>query len=102
MKILALDTSGKSISAAILENETVLFEMIYNLETHHSEVLLPALDWMRKGKTGIDMMDFDLFACTTGPGAFTGLRIGLSTIKGLALASGKPGDRDFDIGGIGI
>ncbi|MDD5167867.1 MAG: tRNA (adenosine(37)-N6)-threonylcarbamoyltransferase complex dimerization subunit type 1 TsaB [Syntrophales bacterium] len=89
MKILAIDTSGKSAGLAILDDENVLAEMLLNMEIHHSESLLPAIDHLCR-ETHIDIRQIDLFACTTGPGSFTGLRIGLSTVKGLALATGKP------------
>jgi tRNA threonylcarbamoyladenosine biosynthesis protein TsaB len=89
MKILAIDTSSKSASLAILENESLLSEIIVNAEIHHSKVLMPALDDICR-MIGITVQEMDLFVCTTGPGSFTGLRIGLSTVKGLALATGKP------------
>jgi len=89
MKILAVDTSGKSTSLAILENESILDEIMFNLEIHHSEIVMPALNFLCQ-TAGINIKEIDLYACTTGPGSFTGLRIGLSTIKGLALATGKP------------
>ncbi|MDQ5986930.1 MAG: tRNA threonylcarbamoyladenosine biosynthesis protein TsaB [Syntrophus sp. SKADARSKE-3] len=89
MKILAIDTSGQSAGLAILEDDNPLYEININMEIHHSEILLPALDDMCRA-TGIAVKDMDLFACTTGPGSFTGLRIGLSTVKGMAMATGKP------------
>ena len=89
MKILAIDTSGKSAALAILEDETVLSESLLSLDVHHSEVLLPAVDHLCRA-AGMAIGDMDLFACTTGPGSFTGLRIGLSTVKGLALALSRP------------
>jgi tRNA threonylcarbamoyladenosine biosynthesis protein TsaB len=59
------------------------------LGRHHAEVLLPAIDRLLL-LTGLTPADVDLLACTVGPGSFTGLRIGVSTVKGLALATGKP------------
>ena len=89
MKILALDTSGKSASVAILDDGCLIQEITLNRDVHHSEVLLPAIDQICRD-TGVAVQAMDLFVCTTGPGSFTGLRIGLSTVKGLALTTGKP------------
>lgn len=89
MKILAIDTSGQSAGVAILEDGLLLQEMTVIRDVHHSEVLLPAVNLLCEA-TGLTVRDIDLFACTTGPGSFTGLRIGLSTTKGLALATEKP------------
>jgi tRNA threonylcarbamoyladenosine biosynthesis protein TsaB len=89
MKILAADTSGKSAAVAILEEDSIVGEILLNTEMHHSENLLPALDRLCQ-MTGMSVSQVDLFVCTTGPGSFTGLRIGLGTMKGLALATGKP------------
>ena len=89
MKILAFDTSGKSASLAVLEDEHVLGEIFLDLDIHHSEILLPAVDDLCR-TTGVGIQAMDLFACTEGPGSFTGLRIGLATMKGLVLATGKP------------
>lgn len=89
MKILAIDTSGKSASIAILENESVLNEILFNVENRHSEILLPAVESLCRS-AGVKVKEMDLFVCTIGPGSFTGLRIGVSTAKGLALATGKP------------
>lgn len=89
MLILALDTSTQSASVALLENSELLYEININLGIHHSLVVLPALrDLCELSRVNIHNIDF--FACTVGPGAFTGLRVGISTIKGIALAIGKP------------
>jgi tRNA threonylcarbamoyladenosine biosynthesis protein TsaB len=89
MRILAFDTSSKTASVSILCDEVVLYETIINMGLNHSEVLLPVIEHACY-QTGIKINDFDLFACTIGPGSFTGLRIGASTLKGFTLASGKP------------
>lgn len=89
MLILALDTSTKSASVALLENSEILYEININLGVNHSLVVLPALqDLCRISNIAIGTID--LFVCTIGPGSFTGLRIGVSTLKGLAFAAGKP------------
>ncbi len=89
MNILALDTSGVTASVALLQDETVLAEMFINLGRNHSEILLPSIDQLLIA-TGLELSAVDVFACTVGPGSFTGIRIGVGTIKGLALASDRP------------
>lgn len=89
MLTLAIDCATKSIGLALLEEEDVCAEVYLNLGRHHTEILLPALDklFLLAGRTTEDV---DLLACTVGPGSFTGLRIGVSTVKGLALAMARP------------
>ncbi|MDI6741598.1 MAG: tRNA (adenosine(37)-N6)-threonylcarbamoyltransferase complex dimerization subunit type 1 TsaB [Smithella sp.] len=89
MLILAFDTSSKTASVAVLQDNTVLYESLINIGLNHSEVLLPGIEQACL-RTGIKISEFDLFACTIGPGSFTGLRIGASTMKGFMLATGKP------------
>jgi tRNA threonylcarbamoyladenosine biosynthesis protein TsaB len=89
MLTLAIDTSTKSVSIALLRDSDILSEIFFNLDVNHSLVLLPALDDLLR-LSNIQAGEIDLFACTMGPGSFTGLRVGASTIKGLALATGKP------------
>ncbi len=89
MLILAIDTSAKSASIALLRDGDILSEILINLDVNHSVVLLPALDDLLK-LSRIEPGEIDLFACTMGPGSFTGLRVGASTVKGLALAEGRP------------
>ena len=89
MLILAIDTSTQSASIALLDNSEILCEININLDVNHSVVVLPAVhDLCRISR--IEIGDIDLFACTRGPGSFTGLRVGISTLKGIALATGKP------------
>ena len=89
MNILAIDTSGVTASVAILRDENVLAEIFLNLGRNHSEILLPSIDHLLIA-TGLDLKAIDVFACTVGPGSFTGIRIGVSTVKGLALAVDRP------------
>ena len=89
MLTLAFDTSSKTASVAILHDEIILYDAIVNTGFNHSEVILPAIDHACI-QTGIKITEIDLFACTLGPGSFTGLRIGASTLKGFMLATGKP------------
>jgi tRNA threonylcarbamoyladenosine biosynthesis protein TsaB len=89
MFTLAFDTSSKTASVSILNNDIVLYDTLINVGLNHSEVLLPAID-QACIQTGIKITDIDLFACTIGPGSFTGLRIGASTLKGFMIGTGKP------------
>ncbi|MGO9136765.1 MAG: tRNA (adenosine(37)-N6)-threonylcarbamoyltransferase complex dimerization subunit type 1 TsaB [Syntrophales bacterium] len=89
MLTLAIDTSTKSASIALLRDSDILSEIFFNLDVNHSLVLLPALDHLLR-LSRVEAGGIDLFACTMGPGSFTGLRVGASTVKGLALATGKP------------
>lgn len=88
MLILAFDTSSKTVSVAIVRDTAVLREVVMNTGQNSSEVLLPAIENACLA-TGVKISDIDLFACTLGPGSFTGLRIGLSTLKGFLTATGK-------------
>lgn len=89
MLTLAFDTSSKTASVAILQDSVVVYELMINLGINHSEVLLSSIDEICK-RTGVQVSNIDFFACTLGPGSFTGLRIGVSTLKGLMFATGKP------------
>ncbi len=89
MLILALDSTALAASVALCEDETLLAEFTINTGHTHSETLLPMVESAFK-VTGRTMEDVDLFACTAGPGSFTGVRIGAATIKGLAFGRGKP------------
>ncbi|HTZ40153.1 MAG TPA: tRNA (adenosine(37)-N6)-threonylcarbamoyltransferase complex dimerization subunit type 1 TsaB [Syntrophales bacterium] len=89
MITLAIDTATKTAGVALLRDETLLVEYFFNLDVNHSETVLPAVH-QGLARAGIDVDDVDLFALTLGPGSFTGLRIGASTVKGLAVATGKP------------
>lgn len=85
MKILAVDTSTMAGSVAIFDDASLLGEVNISSRITHSRRLLNAIDVLLKS-TGLELKDIDYFAAAIGPGSFTGLRIGLSTIKGLALA----------------
>ena len=84
MITLAIDTATKTAGVALLRDETVLVEYFFNLSVNHSETVLPAAH-EGLALAGIAIDEVDLFALTVGPGSFTGLRIGASTVKGLAL-----------------
>ena len=89
MKILALETSAKSVSVAVVENGAVLASAYQNMGLTHSVTLMPLLDSMLKN-AGLTAKDMSLIAVAAGPGSFTGLRIGVSAAKGLAWAKELP------------
>lgn len=89
MKILALETSAKSVSVAVLEDGKVLGSAYQNIGLTHSRTLMPLLDGMLKNSE-LTLDDMDLIAVAAGPGSFTGLRIGVSAAKGLAWAQSLP------------
>ena len=89
MKICALETSGPVAGIAVVEDSITVAEYNIQYDITHSQTLLPMLDQV-KSITGLDMNDIDAYAVAAGPGSFTGLRIGIATVKGLALATGKP------------
>ncbi len=97
MNILAIDTTAKTASAAIVfhdgckapKSAKIIASSSQNGTMTHSETMLPMIEQMLK-RTGMSISDIDLFALSAGPGSFTGVRIGVSLIKGLAFGSDKP------------
>ena len=83
MKILAIDTSSSICSVAILEDDKLIDKNELNDGKTHSENLMPLLDEILK-RNSIDIKNIDLIACCVGPGSFTGIRIGVATIKPIA------------------
>lgn len=86
--IVGIDTSTKGGSCALMRGEECLGEVTL-APRPHSETLVPALEFLL-GQVGLRPADADAFAVAGGPGAFTGLRIGVTTAKGLAVANRKP------------
>jgi tRNA threonylcarbamoyladenosine biosynthesis protein TsaB len=89
MKILAVDTATKSCSVAIIEAGSLSTELTSLKDQTHSKHLMELIH-NALGISGFGAADIDGLAVTIGPGSFTGLRIGVSTIKGLAHALDKP------------
>jgi len=87
--ILAADTSLPILSVAVVRDGELLGATAVEGRSSRNEKLLPAIDWLLS-EAGIDRRSIDLFAVTRGPGSFTGVRIGLATIQGMALALDKP------------
>lgn len=89
MKILSLDSTAVVSTVAVCDDEKLLAQFTLNNGNTHSEALLPMIEYSLKLlKMNID--DIDLFACSAGPGSFTGVRIGVATVKGLAFGKNKP------------
>lgn len=89
MITLAIECATQTVGIALLDQKKILAEVYLDAGGGHAEVLLPALEKLFL-MTGLTTERIDLLACTIGPGSFTGVRIGVSTIKGLAIAMGKP------------
>lgn len=90
MKVLALETATSTGSFAILDDRGGLIaETRVNITVTHSERLMSSVAWLLSA-SGLTMNDIDAFAVSIGPGSFTGLRIGLSTVKGFCFATGRP------------
>ena len=88
MKILAIDTSGPVCGVAVMDGGAVVYEAATVNKMTHSVNLLPMIDAATQA-TGLTVADMDRLACVTGPGSFTGVRIGVSTVKGLAHGAGN-------------
>lgn len=88
MKILSLDSTSVTASAAITENGKTLSENFINNGLTHSQTLMPLVE-KTLAESGISIKDIDLFAVTNGPGSFTGVRIGIASVKGMADALNK-------------
>ncbi|MCD7918119.1 MAG: tRNA (adenosine(37)-N6)-threonylcarbamoyltransferase complex dimerization subunit type 1 TsaB [Clostridiales bacterium] len=89
MNILALESSARAASVAVCRDAFLLAESCQNNGMTHSTTLLPMCESLLE-QVGLTLHDIDLIACANGPGSFTGLRIGLSTAKGLAWPEEKP------------
>jgi len=90
MKILAVDTSEQSCSIALVEDKVPMCDAFHLNRLTHSITLMDMVVNMVEKRAGITIHDIDGFGVTCGPGSFTGLRIGISVVKGLACATSKP------------
>ena len=88
-KILAVDSSSMTGSVALFQGEQLVAESLLNVRSTHSEKLLKQIDLLL-AEAGWQLAELDLLAAVTGPGSFTGLRIGITTVKGLAQVIDKP------------
>ncbi|HYS17822.1 MAG TPA: tRNA (adenosine(37)-N6)-threonylcarbamoyltransferase complex dimerization subunit type 1 TsaB [Candidatus Binatia bacterium] len=89
MRVLAVETSTLSGGAALLDGELVVGEYSLDVRVTHSERLMAAIDRLLSDASWT-VADLEGLAVAVGPGSFTGLRVGLSTVKGLALALSIP------------
>jgi tRNA threonylcarbamoyladenosine biosynthesis protein TsaB len=89
MKILAVDTATRSCSVSLVDGARVLAEVTSQSAETHSRHLLQLIQQVAR-TAGVDLVRLDGFGVCTGPGSFTGLRIGISSIKGLAYSLNKP------------
>ena len=80
MKNLAIDTSSSICSVAVLENDILIDEINLNDGRTHSENLMPLMEELLK-RNSLDIKNIEMISCCTGPGSFTGIRIGVATIK---------------------
>lgn len=89
MKILAVDTSANIATVAITENDRLLAEYYLHHGKTHSQTLMPMIQDVMS-RLELNPEEMDLFAASVGPGSFTGLRIGVTTVKALAYSMKKP------------
>lgn len=88
MKVLAVDTSTNVASVAVMEDDLLLGEYTINHKKTHSQKIMPMVEQLLSDLE-LTPQDIDIYAAAVGPGSFTGLRIGVATIKALAHATGK-------------
>ncbi len=89
MKVLALETATMAGSIAIVDDKDLIGEVKININVAHAERLMNSVDWLLK-TSSVSIKEIDAFAISIGPGSFTGLRIGISTVKGFSYATRKP------------
>lgn len=89
MLILSIDSATESATCAVLDEDRLLGEVTFNYKKQHSVILMPIVDNLLKG-LNLTVKDIDGYVVSKGPGSFTGLRIGMSVVKGLSQGSGKP------------
>ena len=88
MKILSIECSATPCSAAVLEDGRIISQSFSNVRLTHSQTLMPMIKFVLDSAF-TDVNDIEAFAVGVGPGSFTGIRIGISTVKGLAAAGNK-------------
>lgn len=89
MKVLAVDTSATAASVAVAEENKLIGEFSINTALTHSQTLMPMVDELLKN-TGLSVNDIDAVAVNAGPGSFTGVRIGVAVVKGIAFPKNLP------------
>ena len=89
MKILGIDSSADTVAVSLLEDKNLLASFCGNMKKTHSNTLLPTVEYLLT-YSGISPSDIDLFSVAVGPGSFTGIRIGVATVKGLTFGRKCP------------
>lgn len=89
MRVLSIDSATEAATCAVIEDDKLLGEITFNYKKQHSVILMTIIDSLLKN-INADISTIDGFVVSKGPGSFTGLRIGMSTIKGLSQGSNKP------------
>ena len=89
MKLLAVDTTAKAASVCLASEDGIIGEFYVNTALTHSQTLMPMLEQLLSS-TGTKISDLDAIAVNAGPGSFTGVRIGVAAVKGLAFADDLP------------
>lgn len=89
MIVLSVDSSSKVATVAILKDDVLLGEYILNDKREHSVILMPLIETLLK-KCNLTIDDIDGYVVSKGPGSFTGLRIGMATVKGMSFGNNKP------------
>lgn len=89
MRLLAMDTATEVCGVATHVDGRLIAQRVVHQGLTHTKVLMPIIDSVLQ-QSGLDLNDLDALVVTKGPGSFTGLRIGISTAKGLSIATGKP------------
>lgn len=89
MNLLCFDTTSRDASIAVLRDEEILLEYNFSSRDDLSAMMIPSLDFLLNS-LGLKVPQIDLFGVAVGPGLFTGIRVGLATLKGLNFAAGKP------------
>lgn len=88
MHIISIDTSTSTASVALTSDDKVIVESVFVADRCLSARLMPEIE-RQMTVAGVGISEIDLFACSTGPGSFTGVRAGVATTQGLSLATGK-------------
>lgn len=89
MKVLTIDVTGKNLIVAASCDEKIAERCSSNETKKHNSLVMPYIDQVLN-ELNITIKDIDVFSCVVGPGSFTGIRIGIATIKALAFATNKP------------
>lgn len=89
MIVLSIDSSSKVATVALLKDDILMAEYVLNDKREHSVLLMPMIENILK-ESNLTIDDIDAYVVSKGPGSFTGLRIGMATIKGMSFGSNKP------------